>query len=137
MEFHVIELTKLPTELKENSSDRLLWAKFINSEQKEEFEMIAKQNFYIGSAYQQLQIISQDEQKRLEYEAREKALRDYNQGILEAEMRGEKRGLKQGIDAMIILLAEMQTPYSDIVDIISKKFNLPQNSAEEYVKNKI
>ncbi len=28
----------------------------------------------------------------MEYEAREKAIRDYNQGILEAEQRGEARG---------------------------------------------
>ena len=51
MEFHVIELPKLPQELKEDSSDILLWAKFINAEQKEEFDMIAAKNTYIKSAY--------------------------------------------------------------------------------------
>ena len=91
MEFHVIELPKLPNELKEDSNDILLWAKFINAEQKEEFDMIAERSPYIDSAYKQLQVISQDEQKRLEYEAREKAVRDYNQGIYEAEQRGEQR----------------------------------------------
>ena len=91
IEFHILELPKLPPELKENSSDRLLWAKFINAERKEELEMIANQNSYIGSAFQQLEIISQDKQKRLEYEAREKAIRDHNQGILEAETRGEEK----------------------------------------------
>ena len=34
MEFHVLELSKLPEELKEDSSDILLWAKFINAEKK-------------------------------------------------------------------------------------------------------
>ena len=34
--------------------------------------------------------------KRMEYEAREKAIRDYNQGMLEAEQRGEQRGRKEG-----------------------------------------
>ena len=53
--------------------------------------MLAEKNTYIGSAYQHLQVISQDKQKRMEYEAREKAVRDYNQGILEAEQRGEAR----------------------------------------------
>lgn len=53
--------------------------------------MIAEKNPYIDSAYKQLQVISQDKQKRLEYEAREKAIRDYNQGIYEAEQRGEQR----------------------------------------------
>lgn len=72
MEFHVIELPKLPTELQENSSRVELWAKFINAEETKEFNMIAEKDPYIQSAYDQLQIISQDEQKRLEYEAREK-----------------------------------------------------------------
>ena len=58
--------------------------------------MIAEKDPYIKSAYDQLQRISQDEQKRLEYEAREKAILDYNQGIYEAEQRGEKRGEQRG-----------------------------------------
>jgi len=62
-----------------------LWAKFINAEETEEFNMIAEKDPYIKSAYDQLQIISQDEQKRLEYEAREKAILDYNQGMPEAK----------------------------------------------------
>ena len=45
--------------------------------------MLAEKNPY------HLQVISQDKQKRMEYEAREKAVRDYNQGILEAEQRGK------------------------------------------------
>lgn len=88
MEFHVMELSKLPKKLKEDASDILLWAKFINAEEKEEFDMLAERNFYIKSAYEQLQVISQDKTKRLEYEAREKAVRDYNQMMYEAEQRG-------------------------------------------------
>ena len=96
MEFHVIELPKLPAELQENCSRVELWAKFINAEETEEFNMIAEKDPYIKSAYDQLQIISQDEQKRLEYEAREKAIHDYNQSMYEAELRGEKRGEQRG-----------------------------------------
>ena len=55
MEFHVVELPKLPKELQEDSSDILLWAKFINAEKKEEFDMLAAKNPYIQSAYKQLQ----------------------------------------------------------------------------------
>ena len=97
MEFHVLELPKLPKELKDSSDNVLLWAKFINAERKEEFEMIATKDPYIASAYQKLQVISQDKQKRLEYEAREKAIRDYNQFMYEADQRGEKRGIERGI----------------------------------------
>jgi len=96
IEFHLIELSKLPKELKEDSSDIELWAKFINAERKEEFDMLAQKNPYIESAYERLQVISQDRQKRLEYEAREKAILDHNQMILEAEERGREQGWKQG-----------------------------------------
>ncbi len=98
MEFHVLELPKLPQELEENSDDLLLWGKFISSERKGEFEMLATKNKYIDSAYKQLQVISQDKQKRLEYEAREKAIRDHNQMMYEAEERGEARGTEKGIE---------------------------------------
>ena len=96
MEFHVIELPKLPEEIKENSSDIELWARFINAERKEELEMIATKNPYIESAYQQLQVISQDKEKRLEYEAREKAIRDYNQAMKEAKETGREIGRMEG-----------------------------------------
>ena len=66
MEFHVLELPKLPKELKDSGDNILLWAKFINAERKEKFEIIATKDPYIASAYQKLQVISQDKQKRLE-----------------------------------------------------------------------
>ena len=91
MEFHVLELPKLPEELIDGSSDILLWTKFINAERKEEFDMLAEKNPYIESAYQRLRVISQDKQKRLEYEAREKAVRDYNQSMLEAREEGREQ----------------------------------------------
>ena len=96
MEFHVIELPKLPEELKEEDS-LLLWAKFINAERKEEFDMLAEKSPYINSAYQHLQVISQDKEKRLEYEAREKAVRDHNQMMKEARERGMQEGMREGM----------------------------------------
>ena len=96
MEFHVIELPKLPEGLRDGCSSIELWAQFINAEQKEEFDMIAEKDPYIKSAYDHLQIISQDKKKRLEYEAREKAIRDHNQFLFEAEQRGEQRGIEIG-----------------------------------------
>ena len=96
MEFHVIELPKLPEEGKEDSSDLLLWAKFLNAERKEEFEMLAEKNKAIAKAYERLQVMSQDKQKRMEYEAREKALRDHNEMMLEATERGIAQGIEIG-----------------------------------------
>ena len=98
MEFHLIELPKLPKELLENSSDIERWAKFINAEQKEEFDMLANIDPNIASAYPTLQAISQDKAKRMEYEAREKAIHDYNTGILEAQERGIEIGTERGIE---------------------------------------
>lgn len=95
MEFHVLELPKLPKELKEDCSNIELWARFINAERKEEFDMLAQKDPYIESAYEQLQVISQDDEKRLEYEARQKAIWDYNQMMLEAEERGKKQAEEQ------------------------------------------
>ena len=107
MEFHVIELPKLPEDLKENCTDLELWAKFISAERKEEFDMLAEKNPYIDSAYRKLQLISQDSQKRLEYEAREKAIRDYNEGMYEAEQRGIQIG-EQRINHLHSLLIRDQ-----------------------------
>lgn len=58
--------------------------------------MLAQRNQYIESAYERLRIISQDKEKRLEYEAREKAILDHNQMMLEAEERGREQGMEQG-----------------------------------------
>ena len=97
MEIHIIELPKLPEKLEENSSDLLLWAKFINAEKKEEFEMLSRENASISRAYEKLQVISQDRQKRMEYEAREKAVRDYNQMMKESRESGLELGRAEGI----------------------------------------
>ena len=95
MEFHVVELPKLPEELKE--SDNIgAWAKFINAERREEFETLAGRDDYFKTAYNQLQLISQDESKRWEYEAREKALRDDMQREYEYEQRGIRKGREEG-----------------------------------------
>ena len=72
--------------------------------------MLAQKDPYIESAYEHLQGISQDKEKRLEYEARQKAIRDYNQMMREAEERGREAGEKIGEDRISelirILLAE-------------------------------
>ena len=95
MEFHVIELPKLPDRAKDESSGILLWARFINSERKEDFDMLAEKDPYIRSAYQRLKVISQDRDKRMEYEARERAIRYHNQFLKEADARGEQRGIER------------------------------------------
>ncbi len=132
MEFHVLELPKLPKELKEGSSDIELWGRFINAERKEDFDMVAEKNAYIKSAYKHLQVISQDKEKRMEYEAREKAIRDYNQGIFEAELRGEARGEAHGIRILIADHIEENIPREKTIAKLQKHYGLPKEKAEEY-----
>ena len=135
IEFHLLELPKLSAELKEDSSNILLWAKFINAERKEEFDMIAERNPYIKSAYDQLQIISQDRQKRMEYEAREKAIRDYSQGMYEAERRGKEEGIKEGRAKEIIESGyDFGLSEQDILGRLQKKLQITLEQAEEYMK---
>lgn len=112
-EFHILELPKLS--MYDYPQDELLrWARFLNAERKEEFETMAKEDNYIDEAYNQLVKLSADEKKRLEYEAREKALRDYNwlihsnhkqgksEGRSEAEIELIQKKLAKGMDAATI-----------------------------------
>lgn len=139
MEFHVLELPKLPKKLKEDANDRLLWAKFISAETKEEFDMLASKNEYINSAYEQLQVISQDKQKQMEYTARLKAELDYNQGMLEAEQRGRQEGRREGRqegrqETCISMVIEMLQEGLNI-NTISKISKLSISEIEELKKN--
>lgn len=96
IEFHVIELPKLPEELKEENSDLLLWSKFLDAEREEEFKMLAEKNVYVGKAYSMLQNISMDKEKQLEYTARQKEILDYNQLMKEFSDAGRKEGEEIG-----------------------------------------
>lgn len=95
LEIQVLELRKLPKD-KMAGSDILAWMQFFNGKTRKEFANMAKKNKYLGEAYQTLVKLSANEGKRREYEAREKALSDYNTQISGAERRGEKRGEKRG-----------------------------------------
>lgn len=86
LEWHLIELPKLPQNT--DGTDLYQWACFINAEEKGELEMIAKGNQYLESALETLEIISQDEKKRLAYTARQKALYDFNEQMSENYERG-------------------------------------------------
>ena len=98
--------------------------------------MLAEKNVYIGSAYQHLQVISQDEEKRLEYEARAKAIRDYNQIMLEAEQRGEARGRAEGeargIQILIADHVEEGVSKEKTIAKLQKHYHLTETEAEQY-----
>ena len=64
--------------------------------------MMAKQNEYMEEAVNTLFELSADEKKRLEYEAREKAIRDYNTQMKSAEQRGKELGMELAIKALTL-----------------------------------
>ena len=55
---------------------------------------MAEKDEYIREACGELKKLSLDEKKRLEYELRQKAIRDYNTQIHSAEKRGEQREIQ-------------------------------------------
>ncbi|MCD8364528.1 MAG: hypothetical protein LUC83_01700 [Clostridiales bacterium] len=57
---------------------------------------MAQTDEYIGEACEALKKLSADERKRLEYEAREKALRDYNSQVKSYYDRGHAVGQEAG-----------------------------------------
>ena len=89
--------------------------------------MIAQMDPYIESAYKKLQLISQDKEKRQEYEAREKAIRDHAEMMLEAEERGWKRGIEEGIEEGIekgIEKGEYRKSIQVAKEMLSKGFDM-------------
>ena len=105
LEVHILELPKLK-KYDYPETELLNWAKFMNAERQEEFEEMAEKDQYIEKAYEALKNISADKEKRLEYEAREKALRDHDYlmksnweaGLEAGKKAGEKIGINKGIE---------------------------------------
>ena len=116
LEIHVLELEKLSKE-EQDESGIIRWMRFLGAKSREEFEKMAKEDSYIDEAYEMLKHMSADEKKRLEYEAREKAIRDYNSQIQSAEEKGEKRGEQRKAASIITnMLQKGKTP-EEIADV--------------------
>ena len=96
LELHILELGKLPEKVR-NEEGVIRWMRFFNGKTREDFKEMAKTDQYIEEAYSELEKLSADEQKRLEYEAREKAVRDYNTLMDSAVKEGLRQGVQQGL----------------------------------------
>lgn len=143
LELHVLELPKLGN-WEEPENELLQWAKFLNGKREEDFKEMAEKNEYINEAYQILKNISADDQKRYEYESREKAIRDHNHIIYMAKKEGRESGWKvgreegreqgreEGIKVFIRDNLDEGIIPERIVAKLQKCFNLDFNSAEKY-----
>lgn len=98
-EIHILELPKLAKQ-EYPQTELLRWAQFFGAKSREEIQMLAEKDEYIQKAYRRLEEMSADEQKRWEYEMRQKAIRDQRhmlasgrrEGLREGEKLGEQRG---------------------------------------------
>ena len=97
MELHILELRKLPRKAR-NEDSITRWMRFFNGKTREDFREMAESDKYIHEAFSELEKLSADERKRLEYEAREKAVRDYNCLMDSAQELGLEQGLAQGLE---------------------------------------
>ena len=85
---------------------------------------------YIEEAYGELKKLSLDEQKRLEYEWREKAIRDYNTQMHSAEKRGERLALKRLVGSKV----EKGMSEEVIADLLEIDVKLVMELKEEWKK---
>ena len=74
----------------------LQWMEFFSCKTQEDFETMAKQDEYMEEAVNTLFKLSADEQKRVDYEAREKAIRDDRAKLDWATKVGLEEGLAKG-----------------------------------------
>lgn len=93
---------------------------------------MAEKNEYINEAFQILKNISADDKKRVEYESREKAIRDYNHLIYIAKKEGMEEGMEQGIKLFIQDNIEEGILHERIIEKLQKRFKMDSDSAEKY-----
>lgn len=142
LELHVLELPKLAKH-QYPETELLSWMQFINAETEEEFKMAAEKDPYIEKAYESLVHLSADERARLEYEAREKQIRDhqffsriykdpgYRQGVKEGEEKGREKGR---IQECIEILQEMGETKEHVLLRLKEKFKLSDTDANQYLE---
>lgn len=121
-EMHILELPQLPPEQK-SETDLMQWMRFLNGKRREDFEKMAKKNSCFEEAYKELDKLSADEKKRLEYEARQKAIRDRDILIKTGENRGRKEIILSMIEAGLPLeqIAEITKETLETIQELKKK----------------
>ena len=98
LEVHFMELPKLfDEEISLVQDDPVVqWMTFIDGKSKGVMEVPAQKNKDIKSAYDLLQIISQDEKARMIYEARQAEIHDQLTRLHSAHQKGKAEGLAEG-----------------------------------------
>jgi predicted transposase/invertase (TIGR01784 family) len=108
LEVHFCELEKLRTGMEISDADDLAlnWMKFLAARTKGEMEMVAKDDKEIKEAYDYLQVISKDREKRMVYEARQAWLMDQRTREKVAREEGMREGMQKGAEKEKINIAK-------------------------------
>ncbi len=100
--------------------------------------MAVEGSSYIEKAYERLTEISADDLKRLEYEAREKAILDHtylmNYNLNKGLAEGRKEGLEQGIRGVIKFCREDSYTRDKTCSRLMESFSISAEKAEEYLE---
>ena len=138
LEIHIVELPKL-AEREYPETALLKWARFFNAEKKEEFEMVAKTDPHIQKAYDQLLYMSGNEEKRLLYEARQKAINDYNTQMYSNWHDGYSEGEEKKLIELICKKMKKNCSAEEIADLLEEDkekveaiYNTVLNFAPDY-----
>lgn len=117
IELHILELKKLPPE-DQNETGIIRWMRFLNGKSRKEFDHMAEKDEYIREACGELKKLSLDEQKRIEYEQREKAIRDYNSQMHSAERRGIEIGEERAFREVVVKMLAKGLRTEEISDFV-------------------
>lgn len=131
-EIHVLELPKLE-KYDYPETEFLKWARFFNATNKEELEMAAEGNEYTQKAYDRLVELSADEEKRMEYEERQKALRDYQHMMNSGWRQGVSEGREEGVKAIIEMLQELGMSREETQTKVHDKFSASDEIVKEWL----
>ena len=93
---HFLELPKLRDQAVGVERRLVRWLTFLTVRSKERMAELVKGDAVMEKAMTTLEFLSQDEQTRMLYEARQKALHDYASAIGNAEERGMQKGIEIG-----------------------------------------
>lgn len=126
MQLHFFELPKFSLHDQDGASDLnerwAKWLRFLTNEDDARWEEMAKQDPFIEKAVDILKAASLDPKIKMQYEAREKALKDMasirgdgiREGIEEGKIEIAKKMLRKGME--IDLIAEMTELQLDVVE---------------------
>lgn len=136
LEIRVLELPKL-SQYEYPETALLNWAKFINAEKKEEMEKMAQKDDSLKKAYERVLEMSADEKKRLEYEEREKAIRDYNSQMKSNWKSGHKAGVAEGRElgmaGIVKICQKLGKTKTEIEESIMEEFGVKEEEARKKV----